>query len=317
MKLQRIVTYILSMLMFLTSSSLFAYSDEEINDYMRQNGFPDSNYPYYDKPNGCGSKENPHLIRDSWFGVRFKNDCYAHDYCYMTIGRSQNECDTKLLRDMRYSCNAQLTGLNNWKALFCQAAAAGYLDGTTIFGTLLEMHTESQRNQIRYKQIVENFINSEIASGNIINKIALRADNGQYLARCDGCIPGTSYSNIAFIHADTQETPYAQWDLMKLDNGKYALRADNGIYMARCDECIPRAAYPNSAFIHAQTAAASPAQWDLMRLDNGKYALRADNGSYLARCDGCAPRSAYPNIAFVHAADSSSRYAQWDMIIIH
>ncbi|RLO03195.1 hypothetical protein DYB28_013180 [Aphanomyces astaci] len=41
-------------------------------------------------------------------------------------------------------------------------------------------------------------------------KIALQADSGRYLARCEGCIPG-AYPNTAFVHATSVSEPYAQW----------------------------------------------------------------------------------------------------------
>ncbi|RQM27595.1 hypothetical protein B5M09_010155 [Aphanomyces astaci] len=41
-------------------------------------------------------------------------------------------------------------------------------------------------------------------------KIALQADSGRYLARCEGCIP-RAYPNTAFVHATSVSEPYAQW----------------------------------------------------------------------------------------------------------
>lgn len=45
-------------------------------------------------------------------------------------------------------------------------------------------------------------------------KIALRADSGSYLARCNNCIPGAAYPDSAFVHvpaAKLMESPWAQW----------------------------------------------------------------------------------------------------------
>ncbi|KAF0716285.1 hypothetical protein As57867_002910, partial [Aphanomyces stellatus] len=48
-------------------------------------------------------------------------------------------------------------------------------------------------------------------------KIALQADSGKYLARCNGCIPGAAYVDQAFVHAtDWRGTPWAQWAVVNL-----------------------------------------------------------------------------------------------------
>ena len=48
-------------------------------------------------------------------------------------------------------------------------------------------------------------------------KIALRADSGNYLARCNNCIPGAAYPDSAFVHVPDNElmkSPWAQWDII-------------------------------------------------------------------------------------------------------
>ncbi|NTV63066.1 MAG: sulfatase-like hydrolase/transferase [Oscillochloris sp.] len=155
-------------------------------------------------------------------------------------------------------------------------------------------------------------------------RVALKADSGNYLARCNGCIPGAAYPDSAFVHvppADMLGSPWAQFTLRDLENGKYALQADSGNYLARCNGCSPGAAYPDSAFVHVSPAdlAGSPwAQFTLRYLDNGKYALQADSGNYLARCNNCSP-GAYPDRAFVHVSPADlagSPWAQWEIVIL-
>lgn len=160
------------------TSNSFAISKEEIDSYMKKNGFPDSDYPYYEKANGCGSKDDPHLIRDNWFGVHFTNDCYRHDNCYMTIGKSQSECDIQLGKDMSYSCNAQLHGLQNVRIPACKAAAATYLTGVPLASKLLGLYNESQRKQKIYNAKALNLSAS-------INNGDLNFDAGFYLISYD------------------------------------------------------------------------------------------------------------------------------------
>ena len=156
-------------------------------------------------------------------------------------------------------------------------------------------------------------------------KVALKADSGNYLARCNNCSPGGAYPDSAFVHvkeAELMSSPWAQFALKKMDNGNYVLKADSGNYVARCNNCISGGAYPDSAFVHVKEAELmnSPwAQFALKRLDNGKYALRADSGNYMARCNNCISGGAYPDSAFVHVEEAelmNSPWAQWEIIII-
>jgi hypothetical protein len=105
-------------------------------------------------------------------------------------------------------------------------------------------------------------------------KIAIRSDSGNYLARCNSCVPGAAYPDAAFVHVSQGElmaSPWAQFFLERLDNGKYALQADSGNYVARCNNCVPDAAYPDAAFVHVSQGElmASPwAHWDIIILPN-------------------------------------------------
>ncbi len=156
-------------------------------------------------------------------------------------------------------------------------------------------------------------------------KIALRADTGNYLTRCNGCYRGAAYPDSATMHitqAVLASSPYAHWTLEKLANGKYALRTDTGNYLARCNGGIPNAAHPDSAMVHvsgAQLKDSPWAQWTIEKLGNGKFALRGDNGNYLARCYGCVPGAAYPDGAFLHIGKdqvNAAPYAQWTFVLV-
>jgi hypothetical protein len=157
-------------------------------------------------------------------------------------------------------------------------------------------------------------------------KVALRADSGNFLARCNGCVPRGAYPDNAAVHVPASQLTsalYAQFYLQKLANGKYALESvDSGNYVARCNNCIPGGAYPDSAFVHVtppQLASAPWAQFTLLRLSNGKYALQADSGQYLARCNNCIPGGAKADNAFVHVTQAelaAATWAQWELVVI-
>jgi 5-hydroxyisourate hydrolase-like protein (transthyretin family) len=101
-------------------------------------------------------------------------------------------------------------------------------------------------------------------------KYALRSDTGKYLSRCRDCILGGAYPDSVFIHVSAQAlptSPFAQFDLQQLENGKYTLQADTGKYLSRCNNCIPGGAYSDSVFIHIPQDAlptAPYAQWEII-----------------------------------------------------
>ena len=110
-----------------------------------------------------------------------------------------------------------------------------------------------------------HFVLEKLANG----KYTLKADSGRYLARCNNCIPGGAYPDSAFVHvpeADLPGSPWAQFTLEKLSNGRYALKADSGNYLARCNNCIPGGAYPDSAFVHVPPASLPSSPWAQWRI---------------------------------------------------
>jgi hypothetical protein len=48
-------------------------------------------------------------------------------------------------------------------------------------------------------------------------KIALKADNGKFVARCNSCSPGASYPDQVTAHMDDSEHPSAQWELVDVE----------------------------------------------------------------------------------------------------
>ena len=70
----------------------------EIDEYARTHGFPDSDYPYAEHINTCGSNDFSSIVPDGWYCVSFANACRNHDRCYITLGSSREACD-KNFRD--------------------------------------------------------------------------------------------------------------------------------------------------------------------------------------------------------------------------
>lgn len=143
-------------------------------------------------------------------------------------------------------------------------------------------------------------------------KYTLRADTGNYLSRCNGCVPGGADPDSASVHATTSDGPWSQWTLARLPNGKWTLQADTGKYLSRCNGCGP-GAYPDSAFVHATSADGPWSQWSLEQRPSGRWALKSDTGRYLARCNGCFRGAPYPDMAFVHETNPDAPWAQWTL----
>lgn len=94
-------------------------------------------------------------------------------------------------------------------------------------------------------------------------KIALKADTGKYVARCNNCISRGTVVDFATIHATGATPPaFAQFTPELLPNGKVAFKADTGKYLARCRNCSPTASTPDTVTVHVADARNQPsAQW--------------------------------------------------------
>ena len=149
-------------------------------------------------------------------------------------------------------------------------------------------------------------------------KVALQSDTGNYLGRCNGCIPGGAYPDSAFVHVKESElagSPWAHWTIENLDGNKYILQADTSNCLARCNGCVPGGAYPDNAMVHVpykDAKGAGYAQWIIETLSPGKYALKSsDSGNYLGRCNNCIPDASNSDSAFVHVKPSELKGASW------
>ncbi|EQC35232.1 hypothetical protein SDRG_07460 [Saprolegnia diclina VS20] len=153
-------------------------------------------------------------------------------------------------------------------------------------------------------------------------KLALQADSGNFLARCNNCAPGAAYPDEAFVHVkDWRTGPWAQWTCVDAGNGKIAFQADSGNYLARCNNCVSGGAYPDAAFVHVNAYTSGPwAQFTVNRLpspactftDGQVIGLQADTGKFLSRCNNCIPGAAYPDSAMLHVpALAGNPWSQW------
>ena len=158
-------------------------------------------------------------------------------------------------------------------------------------------------------------------------KWAFKSDVGTYLARCNGCVTGGKYPDMAFlVFSDTKlatshwkVTPYvspADKFLEEYPDGVVNLQADSGKYLARCEKCgTPNPSYPydNSAGVHGENPIDPIAIWSAVKIGD-KIALKGDNGLFLSRCYYCWQSGSYPNSVFVHVPEEEMRrsaYAQW------
>lgn len=97
--------------------------------------------------------------------------------------------------------------------------------------------------------------------------VALQADNGQFVARCRGCIRGGTTPDSVTVHVDQSSAPFAQFTPGLLFDGRYGLRADTGRYLARCNNCSPDASTPNTVTLHGSDPLNELwARWNLIYL---------------------------------------------------
>ncbi|MEM8719861.1 MAG: multicopper oxidase domain-containing protein [Cyanobacteria bacterium P01_G01_bin.39] len=171
------------------------------------------------------------------------------------------------------------------------------------------------------QQLLEPVVISSSNPFSTGTKIALQADTGKWLSRCNNCqqTVGNNYPDTITVHIDNPDSsnPYAQFEVLDVGGGKIALKADTGKYIARCRNCIINGAYPDFLTVHVDDPDLPYAQFTPERLDNGKYALKADTGKYVARCRNCSTGAAYSDTVTIHVDDpTNAPYAQWNIQLI-
>lgn len=87
----------------------FAPNKTQIDAYARSNGFPNSDFPYYEMANECGSGKWCKVVPNGWYPVPFSGICNKHDRCYLTYGTKQSVCDSQFLEDLQAAMRRGLT----------------------------------------------------------------------------------------------------------------------------------------------------------------------------------------------------------------
>lgn len=120
---------------------------KDIDTALMKRGFPKSDYPYYEAPNGCTFSPD-----SNWFnsGTGFKPACDNHDRCYETVGKSKEACDNTFKADMDKICatGTPVTG--------CSATATSYYKIVANISASL-FYSSSQTEAKKYQVKVEEF----------------------------------------------------------------------------------------------------------------------------------------------------------------
>jgi hypothetical protein len=160
---RRWLTRISTFLLFIVSTPPYAYAKmslptgiegRDVDLVMRSvGGYPDSQYPYYSSPNGCGTAPYPEHIRDTWGKVSFTAACQAHDKCYMT-GDSRGACDDNFYNALRAACEKDTLYVD---LPACYALATTYYGGVAQ-ASLRGYFDKQQAQQRRYEDKVMDFM---------------------------------------------------------------------------------------------------------------------------------------------------------------
>lgn len=140
--------------------------------------------------------------------------------------------------------------------------------------------------------------------------MALKADNGKYLAKCTNCLPGGKYPNSVVVNADTV-TDSAKW-APKYRDGKFRFRSFNtGMFLSTCSNCYPGS---SNTFLSVISSDVSSTQIyftvEYVFPTSGQINIQSIERRYLARCNGCGA-SKYPDSASVHVRNPNLPWAIW------
>jgi hypothetical protein len=132
----------------------------------RANGFPRSDYPYYENVNGCGGEGwSETAVRDTWGKVSFREACNNHDRCYMRAGSDLNACDDNFYKDARASCERDSyvrDPIFNRKIPDPVTLSACYPIATTYYTAVRSVgwnwHKGAQAKARRYRDLVQSYL---------------------------------------------------------------------------------------------------------------------------------------------------------------
>ncbi len=176
-------------------SAIAAPSAKEINSYASKNGFPNSLYPYYEKPNKCGGEGATSSVPDNYvieinvpgakpltfsnplgmgsvvvYRADFSHACDNHDRCYMTLANPptvagmvahRKKCDVKFRADLLAACKDTAAQIGSTilsgggNVAACILKATTYSDVVNVTG--LAFFPNAQKQAKDYRDIVAKF----------------------------------------------------------------------------------------------------------------------------------------------------------------
>lgn len=153
-----------------------------------------------------------------------------------------------------------------------------------------ELHTSSQLN----RRVVASFFQCRS------RRVALQADNGEYLSRPTESTDGEGRSPAVL---NSTLSASSMWELGQLSSLSFSLRSTTGRYLSLCNKCIPGAQVQDAAVVNTPSTSAFK-KWFLYAHASGNFSFLSINGQYLARCSDCVP-GASNDQAFVHASSAT------------
>jgi hypothetical protein len=165
-RVQRQIVSFSSLALLMIASVLPSHaapSKDQIDNYARANGFPRSDYPYYENVNQCGGEGATSRVPDKYelkvrnpftgkmhvvFRADFREACDNHDRCYMTAGSNRRECDAKFERDLKNRCGSIVSNPG------CHAFAKTYSE--VVYNVGGEFFPGAQAQARRYNSLVSN-----------------------------------------------------------------------------------------------------------------------------------------------------------------
>ena len=159
-RVQRQIVSFTSLALLMIASVLPSHaapSKDQIDNYARANGFPRSDYPYYETVNECGGEGATSRVPDKYelkvfgrtvFRADFRDACNNHDRCYMTAGSNRRECDAKFERDLKSRCGSIASNPG------CHAFAKTYSE--VVYNVGGEFFPGAQAQARRYNSLVSS-----------------------------------------------------------------------------------------------------------------------------------------------------------------
>ena len=84
-------------------------------------------------------------------------------------------------------------------------------------------------------------------------RVAFKADNGMYLARCTNCWNGGFPPDSAFVHVSSTSDPAALWTPYLMPDGRWAFKSDLGRHLAKCISCVKSTSILHFTFAHVDS----------------------------------------------------------------